>query len=362
MFLGFGEVMARVAPEAHRRWRQALPGRVEITWGGGEANVCASLAFLGNRARFLTALPDHAVARAMETTLRGLGVDTDHILWRSSGRMGVYFVEQGANQRGSTVLYDREGSAVSLAGPDEYDFAGALDGVQHVHVTGITPAISEAAFLATRALVQQARELQIAVSCDLNFRKKLWNWKPGTDRRRLARESMAQILPYVDLVIGNEGDASDVLDIHAEGTDVEAGRIQAEAYRDVARQIVAQYGNVRRVAITLRQSVSADFNYWGGMLYDAASDEAFFAPMDDESQYAPYAIRDIVDRVGAGDSFAAGLLHALASEQHAAPADAIRFAVAASCLKHSIWGDFNYTSEAEVLALAAGNVTGRVQR
>ena len=308
MFLAFGEIMARIAPPGKLRWRQALPGAVEVTWGGGEANVCASLALLGCQARFLTALPRTPIAEAVAGTLRGLGVDTSHILWRKEGRLGLYFVEGGANQRGSTVIYDRAGSAASLAGPEEYDFAAALAGVKWLHVTGITPAISEAACGANLALVRQAKEAGAQVSCDLNFRKKLWNWRPGTPPAALARECMSQLLPHVDLVIANEEDAADVLGIHAAGTDVAAGKIDAKAYTGVAEQIVTQFPSVKHVAITLRQSISADHNDWGAMLYDATALQAHLAPLGPGGQYQPHEIRDIVDRVGAGDSFAAGLL------------------------------------------------------
>jgi 2-dehydro-3-deoxygluconokinase len=333
-----------------------------VTWGGGEANVCASLALFGQPARYLTALPRTPIAESVVATLRGLGVDTSFIHWRKEGRLGLYFVESGANQRGSTVIYDRAESAVSLAGSEEYDFEQALDGVTWLHVTGITPAISEPACRANLALVKLAKESGVTVSCDLNFRKKLWTWRPGTSAKALARECMAQVLPHVDVVIANEEDAADVLDIHAAGSDAAAGRIDAGAYSQVARRIVERFPNVLKVAITLRQSISADHNDWGAMLYDAASERAHFAPLSPKGEYQPYEIRDIVDRVGAGDSFAAGLLSALKSPDLSAPDKAIAFAVAASCLKHSIAGDFNYVTREEVLALMAGNATGRVQR
>jgi 2-dehydro-3-deoxygluconokinase len=310
----------------------------------------------------MTALPRHPIAQSLVDTLRGLGVDTSHVLWRDDGRLGVYFVEVGANQRGSTVIYDREFSAISQATADEYDFDAALEGVHWLHVTGITPAISENAFGANLSLLKRARAAGVSVSCDLNFRKKLWKWRAGTASRDLARESMAQVMPLVDLVIGNEEDAADVLGIEARGTDVVKGQIDAAAYEDVARQIVERYGNVSRVAITLRQSISADHNNWGGMLYDGSTQQAFFAPLSADGHYRPYEIRNIVDRVGGGDSFAAGLLHALHSDAYREPARAIQFAVAASCLKHSVHGDFNYVTEQEIAALAGGNVTGRVQR
>jgi 2-dehydro-3-deoxygluconokinase len=362
MFLAFGEVMARLAPPGRLRWRQALPGRVEVTWGGGEANVCAALALWGQPVRYVTALPCQPIAECLATSLRGLGVDLEHVLWRDEGRLGLYFVEVGANQRGSTVLYDRDSSAVSLAEPDEYNWDRILDGVRWLHVTGITPAISESAYRSNLELVRRADAAGIAISCDLNFRKKLWNWKPGTASRQLARECMAQVLTHVDLVIANEEDAADVLGIHAEGTDVTRGELNAPAYEQVAREIVRRFPHVARVAITLRESISADHNNWGGMLYDAGQEKSFFAPLDAQGRYAPYAISDIVDRVGAGDSFAAGLLHALNTPAYREPEAAIQFAVAASCLKHSVQGDFNYVSEGEVAALVAGNASGRVQR
>jgi 2-dehydro-3-deoxygluconokinase len=274
----------------------------------------------------------------------------------------VYFVEVGSNQRGSTVIYDRQYSAISMAGPEEYDFDAALDGVHWLHVTGITPSISEQACRANLEIVRLAKQAGATVSCDLNFRKKLWKWRPGTDQKSLARECMSDVLQYVDLIIGNEEDAADVLDIHAEGTDVVQGTINVAAYASVAREIVSRFNNVSRVAITLRQSISADHNNWGAMLYDAGTEQAHLAPLDAGGEYRPHEIRDIVDRVGGGDSFAGGLLYALHSEKHAAPDQAIRFAVAASCLKHSIKGDFNYVTVPEVEALAGGDRTGRVQR
>jgi len=362
MFLTFGEIMMRVAPEGRLRFRQAMPGRVEVTFVGGEANVAASLALLGADVRYVTALPRHAIAESLAGVLRGIGIDAGPILWRDAGRLGIYFLETGANQRSSVVLYDRDGSAIALAAPDEYDFRAALQGVAWVHVTGITPALSENAFLSTLRLVQLAKQGPCNVSCDLNFRKKLWRWRPGAKPSQLAAECMAAILSHVDLVIGNEEDAADVLGIHAEGTSVEEGKIDARAYEAVARAIIARFPNVSRVGITLRESISADHNNWGGVLFERATDRAFFAPLNAAGDYQPYEIRDIVDRVGGGDAFAAGLLYALSSREYADPAVAIRFAVAASCLKHSIQGDFNYVTRDEVVALLHGSASGRVRR
>ncbi|NOZ22102.1 MAG: sugar kinase [Planctomycetes bacterium] len=354
--------MMRITPDGFLRFRQCLPGKVNVMFAGGEANVCASLALFGCETRYLTALPDTSVTQSLITVLRGLGIDTSSILMRDEGRLGIYFLETGANQRSSNVIYDRSGSAISLAAPNEYDFDKALDGVHWVHVTGITPSLSENAFLSTLELVKRAKERDATVSCDLNFRKKLWKWKPGKSNKELANESMTQVLPYVDVVIGNEEDAADVLGIHAQDTSVEAGQINAAAYEEVARLIAKQFPNVSRVAITLRESISASHNNWGGMLFDVSADQPFFAPLDENGTYSPYEIRDIVDRVGGGDSFGAGLIYALNSEDYSSPDMAIRFAVAASCLKHSIKGDFNYVTLDEVAALVAGQASGRVRR
>lgn len=362
MYLMFGEIMMRLAPEGFLRFRQAMPGRVDVTFAGGEANVSASLSMFGNPARYLTAVPDNAITQSMLAVLKGLGVDTSPVLLRKEGRLGIYFLETGANQRSSNVIYDRDGSAISLAAPAEYDFSKALNDVHWVHITGITPSLSENAFLSTLELVRQAKQRKATVSCDLNFRKKLWRWKPGRSAKELANECMTQILPWVDVLIGNEEDAADVLGIHAEGTEVEAGRINAAAYEQVARTIVNRFPNVSRVAITLRESISASHNNWAAMLFDRTADRAFLAPVDAEGRCRSYEIRDIVDRVGGGDSFAAGLIHALNSSKYGRPDMAIRFAVAASCLKHSIKGDFNYVTLDEVEALVGGQASGRVKR
>jgi 2-dehydro-3-deoxygluconokinase len=361
MFLGFGELMMRLAPAGHLRLRQSLPGSLQATFAGAEANVCASLAIFGAPVRYLTALPSNVIADGALDVLRQLGVDTSHVV-RREGRLGIYFVETGANQRGSVVVYDRDYSAISLASPDEYDFPAALEGVRWVHITGITPSLSRAAFESTLALARAAHERRVPVSCDLNFRKKLWRWRPGTNLQHLARESMGELLPLVDLVIANEEDAADVLDIHAAGTSIEQGQINAAAYEQVARTIVDRFPNVGRVAITLRESISADHNNWGAMLFDARADRVCFAPCDAAGKYRPYEIRDIVDRVGGGDAFGAGLIYALNDPQWSAPDLALRFAVASSCLKHSISGDFNYVSLDEVEALVHGSASGRVRR
>ena len=362
MFLAFGEIMLRLAPEGHLRFRQALPGRLDATFAGAEANVAAALAMWGEECRFVTALPSNAISEALVAVLRGLGIDADSILRRDVGRLGVYFVETGANQRSSLVVYDRDHSAISLAAASEYDFDRVLEGVTWVHLTGITPSLSENAYLSTLELARKAHERQIGVSCDLNFRNKLWRWKPGFNARQLAHECMTQILPHAKLLIANEEDAGDVLGIHAAGTSVEEGRVDTAGYEQVAREIARRFPNLAHVAITLRESISADHNNWGAMLFDVAANRAWLAPIDVQGGYRPYEVRDIVDRVGAGDAFAAGLLYALHSAEYADPQKALQFAVAASCLKHSIKGDFSYVTVPEITALMSGIASGRVRR
>lgn len=362
MFLAFGEIMLRVAPEGHLRFRQALPGRVDMTFAGAEANVCAALGLWGQPCRYVTALPSNPVTEALISLLRGMGVDTQSILRRDVGRLGMYFVETGANQRSSQVVYDRDHSAISLATPQEYDFARALEGVRWVHVTGITPSLSENAYLATLELVKLAHNRGIGVSCDLNFRNKLWRWKPGFTAKQLAHECMTHILPHINLLVANEEDAGDVLGIHAEGASIEQGRVNPAAYEKVARDVVHQFPGLSRVAITLRESHSADHNNWGAMLLDTETDRAYFSPVDARGEYRPYEIRDIVDRVGAGDAFAAGLLYSTHSADYSDPQRSLHFAVAASCLKHSIKGDFAYITVPEIAALVSGVASGRVRR
>ncbi len=261
----------------------------------------------------------------------------------------------------SGPAYDREHSALALAGADAYDWPRLLDGADWFHTTGITPSLSAAAAAATRAAMRAARERGMTVSCDLNFRRKLWRWQPGVAPRDLAEATMRELLPLMDLVIANEEDAAEVLGIRAEGTDVDAGRLAVERYPGVAREIVRQFPNLRHVAFTLRESVSADHNRWGGMLYAADGDGAVFAPVRD-GRYAPYEIRDIVDRIGGGDAFGAGLIFALRTWGLDSPGRAVAFAAAASCLAHTVVGDYNYATRAEVEALAEGAGTGRVQR
>jgi 2-dehydro-3-deoxygluconokinase len=358
----FGEVMIRLAPPGWLRLGQVLPGSLDATFGGAEVNVAVSIAAQGGRSAFCTALPDNPLTDGFVQELRRFGVDADLVQRTKDGRFGIYFVETGANQRAGTVTYDRAGSSIAVTPAGQYDWSKILDGANRFHVTGITPAVSAAAADASLAGAKAAVDRQIPVSCDLNFRKKLWNWEPGTKASALARRVMEQLLQQMTVVIANEEDAEQVLGIHASNTNVEQGELDPAGYVDVARQIAAKFPRVQLVAITLRESVSASHNNWGAMLYDRHADRAWFAPTVGAGTYAPYEIRNIVDRVGAGDSFAGGLLFALDQPELSAPETALNYAVAASCLKHSIIGDFNNCSRAEIEALMRGGGAGRVQR
>ncbi|MCY2968185.1 MAG: sugar kinase [Planctomycetota bacterium] len=358
----FGEVMLRLAPEEFLRLSQVLPGRLEATFGGGEVNVAVSVALQGGQSAYATVLPDNPITDSFVQEVRKLGVDSSLIQRSKQGRFGVYFVETGANQRAGTVTYDRDHSCISLAGPDAYNWNTIFAGATWFHITGITPAISASAAQAALEAVKQAQARKIPVSCDLNFRKKLWRWQAGKSPVELARQTMRELVKSVDLVIANEEDADMCLGIQAPESNVEAGEIHLEGYGHVAREIVRQFPNVKRVAITLRESISASHNNWGGLLYDAASDAVYCAPTNAAGTYEPFEIHNIVDRVGAGDSFAGGLIFALNTAGLGQPATAIAYAVAASCLKHSIKGDFNYATRSEIEGLMKGGGSGRVQR
>ncbi len=357
----FGEIMGRLAPEGYLRFRQCLPGPLHLTFAGAEANVAVSIARLGGEAAFVTALPKHDVADVCIASLSALGVDTRHILRTDSGRLGLFFLETGANQRSGNVIYDRAGSSVSQTPWEQYPWKDIFSVSRWFHVTGITPALSRTAAEATLASVKEAKAQHLQVSCDLNFRKKLWRWDPGCPPAQLAEKTMREILPHVNIVVANEEDAADVLRIHARDTDVHAGKVAAVRYSEVAAEIVRQFPNVSLVAITLRESISASHNNWGAMLYDTSRKETFFAPLKD-GIYEPYRISNIVDRVGAGDAFAGALIFALTTPELSSPPTALAFASAASCLAHSIVGDFNYITRAEVEALIKGSGSGRVIR
>ncbi len=336
----FGEIMMRLNPEGYTRFVQAE--RFEASYAGGEANVAVSLANFGLDAAFVTKLPANPLGEAARNAVRRFGVETKDIVW-GGPRLGVYFVEKGASQRASKVVYDRAGSSIACAKRDDFDWAKILKGARWFHFTGITPALGGDLPAICLDALKWCRAHRITVSCDLNYRGKLWT-------KAEAGACMAKLVPYVDVLIANEADAADVFGIVGKGSDVERGRLDKAGYVSVAEQLVARFG-CKKVAVTLRTSLSAFDNLWAGMLYDAKAKKAVFS-----TEYKLH----IVDRVGGGDSFGGGLVYALATGKGAQAA--IDFAVAASALKHSIEHDFNLVSVAEVEALAAGNGTGRVQR
>lgn len=334
----FGELMLRLAPENYLRFVQS--DRLEATFGGAEANVAVSLANFGVDACFVTKLPTHEIGQSAINSLRKFGVDTSKIV-RGGDRVGIYYCEKGASQRPSKVIYDRKYSSIATASEDDFDWDDVFSGADWFHFTGITPALSDDMAKITLEAVKAAKDNGLTVSCDLNFRKKLW-----TSEKACA--VMSDVLKHVDVCIANEEDAKDVFGIEAENTDINSGKLDEEGYVSVAKQLTDRFG-FKAVAITLRESLSASDNNWSGMLYVA--NRPFFA-----KKYRMH----IVDRVGGGDSFGAGLIYALLSDFGAQ--DAIEFAVAASCLKHSIEGDYNMVTKDEVLSLARGNASGRVQR
>ena len=334
----FGELMLRLQPYNYERFVQC--DHVEFTFGGGEANVAVSLANYSMDAAYVTKLPAHAIGQAAVNSLRYFGVDTSKIV-RGGERVGIYYLEKGASQRGSVCVYDRKYSAIQQAEPSDFDWDSIFEGADWFHFTGITPALGENLVEICKQACIAAKAKGVKISCDLNYRGKLWT-------RDEARAAMTELCKYVDVCISNEEDAKDVLGIEAENTDIYGGKLNKEGYKSVAKQLADKFG-FEKVAITLRSSISASDNDWAGMLYDG--EDYYFS-----KEYHLH----IVDRVGGGDSFGGGLIYALLTGKSSK--DAIEFAVAASALKHSIEGDYNRVSVAEVEKLAGGDGSGRVQR
>ena len=338
--LTFGEIMLRLKAPGHERFFQSP--MLEATFGGGEANVAVSLANYGMDAEFLTVLPKNDIADACIRELRYFGVDTKKIV-RSEGRMGIYYLEGGANQLPSKVVYDRAYSSIALAKPGDIDWDKAFEGVAWFHITGITPAISEPAMELSLESLKEAKKRNITVSCDLNYRKNLWKYG------KKASEVMRELAKYVDVAIANEEDVQKSLEITVD-VNVESGELDREKYRALGNKVLEAYPNMKCIAITLRESHSADWNGWAACLNDGRD---FYVSKK-------YEIRDIIDRVGGGDSFAGGLIYGLNHFDN--KQSALEFAVAASCLKHSVIGDFNRVSVSDVTKLMGGDGTGRVQR
>ncbi len=336
----FGEVMLRFNPEGFLRIVQA--DKFEVNLAGGEANVAVSVANFGVEASFVTKVPNHEIGDFVIREMRRNGVDTSDIL-RGGSRLGTFYLEKGSSQRPSKVIYDRAFSAIAEANPNEFNWEKILKGATWFHFTGITPALSDNMAKACLDALITAKKMGVFVSCDLNFRSKLWS-------KEKANQVMSGLMEYVDLCIANEQDASDVFGINAAHTDIDGGSLDYNAYIDVARELTKRF-NFKKVAITLRGSISASRNTWAGMLYDSKTDKAEFSRQ--------YDIQ-IVDRVGGGDSFGGALIYALETKHD--DKYSIEFAAAASCLKHTIEHDFNLVSVNEVETLAGGNGSGRVQR
>ena len=339
-FLTFGELMLRLKSPGKERFLQSPS--LEATFGGGEANVAVSLANYGLDAEFLSVIPDNAIGDAAIGELRRFNVDTSKVI-RTAGRMGIYYLETGANQRASKVIYDRAYSAISLFDPAGYDWDSIYEGVKWLHISGITPAISEETKDASILAVKEAKKRGVTVSIDLNYRKNLWKY--GVD----AKEVMTEMTKYADIIIANEEDCQKSLGLKCE-SNVEGGKLDQEDYKKLSDSLLEKFPNVKKVAITLRESKSADINFWAAALNNGSE---FIVSRK-------YEMYDIVDRVGGGDSFAGGLIYGL--NELEGDREALEFAVAASCLKHTIDGDFNRVTIDEVMKLAKGDGSGRVQR
>lgn len=334
----FGEIMLRLAPNGYYRFFQN--DQMQATFGGGEANVAVSLANYGIDTAFVTKLPEHAIGQAAVNSLRHYGVDTSMIV-RGGDRVGIYYLEKGASQRGSVCIYDRAHSSIQESSASEYDWNAIFEGAEWFHFTGITPALGPNVVEICREACKAAKAHGVKISCDLNYRGKLWT-------REEARAAMTDLCQYVDVCISNEEDAKDVFGIEAENTDIYGGKLNKEGYKSVAKQLADKFG-FEKVAITLRTSISASDNHWAAMLYDG-----------ENYCFSKEYHLHITDRVGGGDSFGGGLIYSLLTGK--STQDAVEFAVAASALKHSIEGDYNLVTVSEVEKLAGGDGSGRVQR
>ena len=339
-FVTFGEIMLRLKTPGHERFFQSP--EFEATFGGGEANVAVALANYGLDARFVTALPDNDIGESALREVRSFGVDTTQIR-RSGDRVGIYYLETGANQRASKVVYDRAASSICECGPGDFDWDEVFKDAKWFHITGITPALSQSAADLSLESVKAAKERGVTVSCDFNFRGKLWKYGKS------APEVMNELVKYVDVGIANEEDCQKSLGISA-GVHVESGELDISKYEALSSKVLEVFPNMSTIAITLRESRSADINGWSACMRDKSG---FY-------HSRKYEMTDIVDRVGGGDSFASALIYSLNAYEDRD--ESLNFAVAASCLKHSISGDFNRVSVAEAEKLMAGDASGRVQR
>ena len=340
--IAFGEIMLRLATPGYLRFSQS--DHFSATYGGGEANVAVSLANYKIPVDFVTRLPENDIGRACMMNLRKYGVGTEKIIWGGK-RLGIYFLETGAVSRGSKVVYDREYSSVSEIEPGMIDWDAVFADASWFHWTGITPAISQSAADVCLEAIKKANELGITVSCDLNYRKNLWKYG------KTAGEVMSELIAGTDIILGNEEDAEKVLGIKPEGIDVTGGQVEGVAYKSVSKQIMKRFPRCKKVITTLRGSINTNHNSWSGVLWDGSN--LYEAPV--------YQITHIVDRVGGGDSFMGGLIYGLLTFENDLQ-KVLNFAVAASCLKHTIYGDFNQVTVDEVIKLMEGDSSGRVSR
>lgn len=343
----FGEIMVRLATPGLKRIQQAMPGSLNVTFAGAEASVASSVAYLGGDAAFVTALPEHAIADACIASLHSIGVKTRNIVRTPQGRLGLYFFEAGANHRPGNVIYDREGSSVAITPADAYDWNSIFDGAEWFELSGITPAISRNAAQVASVALSEAERRSVKVAVDMNYRSKLWRWDDSSAPRELATRTMSNLLKSADLFIGAREDAEALL-----------GTAEGQPLEDLMRQITQQFPRVSQVAMTVRKSTSATHNHFGGILFQKATDEFYHSPENG----ALYSITNIVDRLGAGDAFTAGLLYAQTIPELSNPHSAIAFATAAGCLAHSIEGDINFSSREEIEALMKGNISGGLKR
>jgi len=371
--VAMGEIMGRFSPPGYQRFGQCMPGSLDILFAGAEASVAMSIAYLGGDAAFVTALPDHTIADACVAAVRAVGVDTRHIVRTLNGRLGLYFLEAGVNQRPGKVIYDREGSSIAITPPDAYDWDSILREADWLVVSGITPAISRNGLDVTLAAVDAAAKYNVRVLCDFNYRGKLWNWAAPTPPRQLAIESIRLLLPKVDLLVAGTDEILELIGYEKTrslNSDASAPEVSFAA---AARNLNERFPKLTRIASTYRRTASASRHELGGMLWDASTgsqqpDQVYWAPqltdgeIGDTTASQTYSIEQVVDRIGTGDAFTAGLLFALTTPELSAPERAIAFATAAFCLSHSIAGDFNFTNRQEIEELLAGDCSGRVQR
>ncbi|HBJ36850.1 MAG TPA: sugar kinase [Planctomycetaceae bacterium] len=367
--VAMGEIMGRFSPPGYQRFGQCMPGSLDILFAGAEASVAMSIAHLGGDAAFVTALPDHSIADACIAAVRAVGVDTRHIVRTRDGRLGLYFLEAGVNQRPGKVIYDREGSSIAITPPQAYDWDAILEGADWLVISGITPAISRNGLDVAMAAVDAATKHRVRVLCDFNYRGKLWHWSPPTPPRKLAIESIRLLLPKVDLLIAGTDEILELIGDEKISESHHHEIAPETSFAEAATNLSTRFPNLAQIASTYRRTASASRHELGGMLWGRSTDsqppdQVHWAPelRDDATANQTYAIEHVVDRIGTGDAFTAGLLFALTTPELSDPKRAIAFATAAFCLSHSIAGDFNFTNRQEIEELLAGDSSGRVQR